>query len=451
MSDEIDSQRMIRLQNEIIDLYDIGKSLSSEKDTLKLFEKILNASIRLTSSDAGTLYLVIEKNSGDWSYVDETSIGEKQFKFVIAKNMSIDVKLQASVLPILNTSISGYTAMTGKSLRIDDAYEIDSSKEYSLDRSYDTATGYVTKSLLCVPMKEHSGKVTGVIQLLNKKRDRNLKINYLDASSKQNIIPFNHGDEMLMNSLAGQAAVALENSLLYRDLNKLLQEYKKQNEHLSLLSRKILKAHEEERKRIAREIHDGPAQLASGMVMKLDVCRKLLQKKDVDSLSSELDILGHGLRETVGDIRSIIYDLKPASLDNGLISAVDGHIKIFEEHTGLKVDLRSHGDDKGLEYYIVSTLYRIVQEALSNVHKHAEASGASVLIDIKDDSLKLEISDNGKGFDTGLLSKTRKTVEGGFGIEGIKERVELVRGRVAITSDAGKGTSLSITVPLGAE
>jgi two-component system sensor histidine kinase DegS len=92
-----------------------------------------------------------------------------------------------------------------------------------------------------------------------------------------------------------------------------------------------------------------------------------------------------------------------------------------------------------------------VQEALSNVHKHAQASEAKALIDIESDSLLLKISDNGKGFDTGTLKKTKKTLEGGFGIEGIKERVELVRGKVTIRSNIGKGTDITIFVPLGTE
>lgn len=438
-------QKLLKLESEAGEFYDIGRSLSEEKDTLKLFEKIINSSMRLTSSDAGTLYLVVDEKDKNWSYIEKGSAAGKMLKFVIAKNLSVDVKLQESVSPILNSSIFGHAAITGNSLRIDDVYAADTKVDYKHDRSFDIATGYRTKSILCIPMKDHNDNVMGVIQLINKKRS-NQRV--CGDNIENEIIPYGYTDVLMMNSLAGQAAVALENNLLYREMAKLLAEYKKQNERLKFLSLKVLKAHEEERKRIAREIHDGPAQLASSLAMKLEICRKLYSMGKLEGFSKELTKLGEGLRSNSGDIRNIIYGLKPASLDNGLIAALRGYVHLFEERSGIYVIYNAVGSDEKLEYYLTSTLYRIVQEALSNVQKHSHAEKVTVNVTISDEFIKLTISDNGKGFDVKSVKNKRKTPEGGFGLEGIRERVEIVNGTVKISSRLERGTQISVTVPL---
>lgn len=418
------------------EFYDIGKSLSSEKDTLRLFEKIINSSLRLTGADAGTIYLVIDKKGNSWSCIKNGSSRGKLLKFVIARNNSMDVHLEDFIAPISKKSIFGYAVISGKSLMIDDAYAIDPNVEYRHNRSFDESTGYKTSSVLTIPMKNHDNNVTGVIQLINKKES-------------DKIIPFNSTDELIMNSLAGQAAVALENNLLYRDMQLLLHEYKQQNSQLILLSKKILKADEEERKRIAREIHDGPAQSAVNLSFKLEICKRYLADSKLKELSDELNNFGSLVHSTVNEIRTVIYDLKPSSLEKGLISAIENHIDAFSKNTGLNIDFKHRGKDSGVEYYLTSTIYRMVQEALSNVNKHAEAKNISINLAITDESIQLSISDDGRGFDPEELKKRKfDKLKGGFGLEGIGERTELVRGSMKIDSAPGKGTTLTINIPL---
>lgn len=441
--------KILLLQFEVREFYEIGKSLSSEKDTVKLFEMIINSSISLTSSDAGSIYLVVDSQNRSWSSIKNNCFDDKLLKFIIARNMSMDINLEASSSPIIKESISGYTVITGRPLRIEDAYNISPELDYRHDRSYDINTGYVTKSILSIPMKDHENNVMGVIQLINKKKSKYQKINYSDKTSLEDIIPYDYTDELIMNSLAGQAAVALENNLLYRDMQKLLQDYKEQNNHLSLLSRKILKAHEEERKRIAREIHDGPAQSSSNLAMKLEVCKKYMQLGDYEKLSMELGRLGDGLRSTVKEIRTIIYDLKPSYFEDGLIQAIENYMKAFNENTGIKVSFNVSGNDEKVEYYMISTVYRIVQEALSNVFKHAGTVKAEVDLYITEKDIFLKIIDEGKGFDvSSLKTKKQNVLQGGFGLEGIRERVELMRGSLSVESTPGKGTVIEIAMPL---
>jgi signal transduction histidine kinase len=439
----------ILVEEEVANFYEIGKSLSSEKDTMKLFEMIIDSSIALTASDAGTIYLIVDKEKGNWSCIQNNSYEDKLLKFVIAKNTSIPVKLESSISPITPDSIFGYTVISGHSLKINDAYDIGNDVCYQHNHSYDIATGYKTKSILSIPMKDHNNNTMGVIQLINKKKSKDKKIDYTDPNALETVIPYDYQDDLIMNSLAGQAAVALENNMLYRDMNNLLEEYKQQNNQLIYLSKKILKAHEDERKRIAREIHDGPAQSVANLTLKSEICKKYLQRKDYLTLANELDTLSINARSSVKEIRSIIYDLKPSYLEEGLIYSLKNRLDVFEENTGIVVTFNSSGDDSKIEYYLTSTIYHIVQESLNNIQKHAHAQNVNIKLSILESQIIFSIVDDGRGFDTSKsVNKNNPRIEGGFGLEGMYERVELIRGNISINSKLGKGTQITVKVPL---
>lgn len=437
------------VKEQIKAFYEIGRSLSTEKDTMKLLEMIITSSIYLTSSDAGTIYLVLDKASSKLSGIRDGHFQDKLLKFSIARNMSIDTHLEDFTQEINEKSIVGNCAITGNSVHIADAYHIHPDMPYRHNNSFDMNTGYVTKSLLSIPMKDRENHVIGVIQLINKKKEKNKVINYSLANAIDEILPFDDADELIMNSLAGQAAVALENNILYQDMKELLQVYKHQNEELTVLSTKILKAHEEERKRIARDIHDGPAQSTASLAMKLEILKKYLEHNELDKLALEIEKMSVNVRATVKEIRTIIYDLKPTHLEDGLIQALKGHLSVFSENTGVRIVFQVNGEDSRIEYYLTSTLYRIVQEALTNAQKHAHAHSVQVQLDIEEHHLQLEIEDDGVGFDlTKLTNEAQNKLEGGFGLEGIRERVELMHGKLEIQSAPGKGTNIIIRIPL---
>lgn len=447
-SEVLNKSRITALKIQIREFYEIGKRLSSERDIFKLFDMIINTSLKITRADAVTLYLVADKHTDEWCSIKDSDYQDKIMKFVISKNMSIVTNLQSFTTPITKKSIYGYTAINGKALRIDNTNNISPEMEYKHDNSFDMKTGYKTVSMLTVPMKDRDNNVIGVIQLINKKKEAS-PVDYRGSNWSEKIIPFDYFDELTMNSVAGQAAVALENNLLYKNINQLLEKYVEQNEKLTVLSSKILKAHEEERKRIAREIHDGPAQSAACLALKIELCKKHLERGSMDDLSAELDKLGNDVRSTVKEIRSIIYDLKPSYLDDGLFAAMQNHISVFQDNTGLEVDYNAAGADLNIEYYISSTIFRILQEALTNISKHAQANRATVSIEIADNELNLNISDDGKGFDVTSLTEIRHVdIERGFGIEGMMERVELINGSINIDSAINKGTAISIKVPI---
>lgn len=447
-SEVLNKTRITALKVQTREFYEIGKLLSSERDIFKLFDMIINTSLKITHADAVTLYLVADKHTEEWSSIKNGDYQDKLMKFVISKNMSINTNLQSFTTMITKKSIYGYTAINGKALRIDNTNNISSEMEYTHDNSFDMKTGYKTISMLSVPMKDRDNNVTGIIQLINKKRDTN-PVDYRGSDWIEKIIPFDYFDELTMNSIAGQAAVALENNFLYKNINQLLGKYVEQNEKLTLLSSKILKAHEEERNRIAREIHDGPAQSVACLALKLELCKKLLQMESYDKLPKELDKLGLDIKATVTEIRTIIYDLKPTYLDDGLFVALENHINIFRDNSELDLKYITTGIDTHIEYYIGSSIFRIMQEALTNIIKHAKAKNVRVSIEVVENELCLNISDDGKGFDVSTINQPKHVaIERGFGIEGMKERVELINGSISINSTINKGTTISIKVPL---
>ncbi|MCX7774108.1 MAG: GAF domain-containing sensor histidine kinase [Clostridia bacterium] len=432
------------------ELYDIGKLLMMESDTLKLLERIIDSSMLLTTADAGTLYLVVDKETGEWSSLSDQDDADRLLKFVIARNESITFDYREFQTPVTKSSIYGYSAVTGEALRIDDAYAIGPDRDYKHNKSFDENNGYVTRSVLAIPMKNHENQVIGVVQLINKKKQRNKKIDYSSPHYGRELLSFDNNDEMIMNSLAGQAAIALENNQLYRHMEMLLKDYVEQNKQLVTANRKVLQAHEEERKRIARDIHDGPAQMVANMSLRLEICKAYLQKGNLAQLEAEMTSFKTNIQNTVKEIRTIIYDLKPSCLEEGLFYAVEQHVESFKANTGLPVALSCRGEDQKLEYYLTSTLYRIVQEALSNIKKHAEAQKVEIDVKVTPDRLSLVVLDDGKGFDTNKPKAGREEkLKGGFGLEGIRERVELIRGTISIESAPGKGTRLAIEVPLG--
>ena len=178
-SEIIRKTRMIAFKLQIREFYEIGKLLSSERDIFMLFDMIVSTSLSITSSDAVTLYLVANKYTDEWSSIENNDYSNKILKFVISKNLSVETDFHSYSLPITKESISGYTAIAGKSLRIDDAYRICPEMECNHDKSFDMLAGYKTVSILSVPMKDRNNNVAGIIQLINKKKD----ISYIDYVS----------------------------------------------------------------------------------------------------------------------------------------------------------------------------------------------------------------------------------------------------------------------------
>ena len=211
------------------------------------------------------------------------------------------------------------------------------------------------------------------------------------------------------------------------------------------LAFKIIQAQEEERKRVAREIHDGPAQSMANLVLRTEVVQQIL-KEDKDQAINELDDLKDIVRSSVKDIRKIIYDLRPMSLDDlGLVPTLRKYIDDFTTETGIMVELMIRGEERTLPSSYEITIFRLVQEALTNMRKHSDANSGRVQIEFTRNDIKILIIDDGRGFDQ------NDDFKNSYGIISMKERCKLLQGDFKISSEPGKGTRISIVLPLDIE
>ncbi|MGE0455632.1 MAG: HD domain-containing phosphohydrolase [Vicinamibacteria bacterium] len=206
-----------RKSAELHELNQIGVALSAERDINKLLEMILAKSREITAADAGSLYLV-ERGK------DPEADGDDQLRFKLTQNDSVVLPFAEFTMPLNETSIAGYAAVTGKGVNLADVYHLPEGSPYAGSgagaRSFDERSGYRTKSMLVVPMTDHENKVIGVVQLINKKRETKAVLRPVGLVEEL-VIPFTAVDEELVTSLASQAAVALENNLLIRDIKNL--------------------------------------------------------------------------------------------------------------------------------------------------------------------------------------------------------------------------------------
>jgi HD-GYP domain-containing protein (c-di-GMP phosphodiesterase class II) len=203
-------------ETENSELLQVGIALSAERDNDKLLKYILKQVRHIARADAGTLYLLKR---------DEAS-GEQKLLFKITQNDSNPRDYSEFFMPLSKKTVSGYVAMTGTVLNLEDVYRIPVDKEYGFNISYDKSTGYRSKSMLTVPMQDHKGEILGVIQLINCKTDRSCLLK-TPEDVDTSVIPFSKDIEPMVLSLASQAAVSLENNLLYEEIETLFEGFVK--------------------------------------------------------------------------------------------------------------------------------------------------------------------------------------------------------------------------------
>jgi two-component system, NarL family, sensor histidine kinase DegS len=210
---------------------------------------------------------------------------------------------------------------------------------------------------------------------------------------------------------------------------------------------KIIEAQEEERKRLSREIHDGPAQMLANVMMRSDLIEKIYRERSAEEALEEIKSLKKMVRTALYEVRRIIYDLRPMALDDlGLIPTLRKYLQTTEEyHNSSKINFINLGQDRRLLTKYEVSLFRLIQESVQNALKHAEAMEIEVKVDINKDNIFVSVKDNGKGFD---ISEVKYQ---SFGILGMKERVELLHGEITFDSKVGIGTSVSIRIPLEEE
>lgn len=271
---------------------------------------------------------------------------------------------------------------------------------------------------------------------------------------KQTILRRNDVERRLKNALetVGKAEqlvaqVGTVFNYLSGDLQR-LDEHFENTENKRLIAIRIIKAQENERRRIAREMHDGPAQAMSNVVLKAEICEKMAE---VDMLKAiyELRSLKDIVRDCLKDVRRVIYDLRPMSIDDlGLKPTLQKYIEGFSVEHSIKIDFRVKGEDNRIkDSNIALAIFRVVQESLNNILKHANATFISIQIECTEKSILLRIKDDGKGFDISNLHDVEKKENSGFGVLGMRERIELLEGDFIIDSVINSGTTVRVRLP----
>lgn len=246
----------------------------------------------------------------------------------------------------------------------------------------------------------------------------------------------------LMLGMAQQLGLSIENARLY-------QEAQEREMMLGELLHQVVGAQEAERQRIARELHDATGQSLTAIALGLRGVETILHN-DPSLAVEQIKELKSFSTDALGELRQIIADLRPSQLDDlGLVAALQWYVQEFEKRYAIRTDFVMEGSRSRLPPEYETVLFRIAQEALINVAKHAYASHANVKLEIYPAQVCVMIKDNGRGFD---MEKTlRGDRRAGWGLLGIQERALLLGGQYEIDSGPGRGTRIRVTIPLVAE
>ena len=239
-----------------------------------------------------------------------------------------------------------------------------------------------------------------------------------------------------LSAIGDQVGLAAERARLYEELRE------KEAMRGKLLE-KVISAQEDERRRIARELHDEAGQALTALILNLEVAEQTAEHADAQRLRRLRGIA----EDTLAELRRLIYDLRPTILDDlGLAAAVRWYVKETIEPQGLAVSMAITGSDERLPHHVETAVFRIVQEALTNILKHAQARRAEIELQVGPAAVRVKIMDDGRGFD---LSEVTTRRDGGMGVMGMRERAELLGGRLQMTSGPD-GTRVEAVIPVGA-
>ncbi|MBI4283725.1 MAG: GAF domain-containing protein [Chloroflexi bacterium] len=270
-----------------------------------------------------------------------------------------------------------------------------------------------------------------------KSKDRTLGIMNIACSGERY---FTENDFSILDSIAYHVGLAIENSVLY-------EEAKQRDELRGQLLNSVINAQEEERKRIARELHDEYGQ--SLTVLKINIeSMENISPPNQSQLEEKLKNARSLVDSALENLRRLAFDLRPYALDQlGLTTAIRAYAQRHLESAGIQVDFESKGLKGRLEPTVETVLFRIIQEAVHNIAKHAEAHHVRIQLEAKDGKITATIQDDGKGFNVEDIFRSKIGVQS-LGLLGIQERATLLGGTFNIKSWLGEGTCLTVEIPL---
>ena len=442
-------EEALKEQNKIVEVY---KSLESEKlgttietgfivnstlDLAQVLALIMGHANRVTNSIASTLMLLDDKTG---ELVFSVPTGPKGDRLT-------DIRLPSG------KGIAGWVAEHEEPALVPDARE-----DPRFYPEIDKISGFETKSILCVPLKAKT-KLIGVLEAINK----------ADGTS------FTEEDTLLLNIFAYQAAMAIENARLYGELKDRLEEQilmqkklaeniterkqveeelRRSNEELlkehnqrMMLSKSLIDLLEKDRRQIAMELHDHIGQTLTSLKMNLEMIHGKLKPGHTE-LGAQITVAQERAIQAIKDVKNISHGLRPAMIEAlGVVSSLRGLLNEIQQQTDIEIRFFSRGIPKRFEEEKELAIYRIAQEALGNIIRHAQAKNVFVNLVKKDEKLSLSVEDDGVGFDQDKVMKISKK-KGPLGLLIMRERAVQLDGEFTIESQPGKGTHLLVEIPL---
>lgn len=376
-------------------LQQISQDLVSEIDIDLLLRNILRSAIRVMDANAGALLLLDE--SGD----------QLVFRVVEGGGGS---ELQGQTMERRH-GIAGWVLQNQQAVIVDDT-QTDDRHYQQVSESVD----FGVTSMVCTPMTVR-GRPVGVLQVLNKRSGER----------------FDQEDKGLLLSFAAQSAIAIRNAQLYQEL---LDERDK-----------LVAVEEDVRKELARDLHDGPTQLVAAIMMNLEFVRRLL-KREPHKVEAELGEIEALAERAMLQLRTMLFDLRPIILETqGLIAALGAYSTRLTETESFAVQLEVEDEVPALSHQARSAIFAIVQEAIRNTKKHAQAKNIWLHARREGDTLEVSIRDDGSGFDIAAVQQGYGS-RGSLGMVNMRERAELIQGTLTIASEESRGTTVHLTVPL---
>jgi signal transduction histidine kinase len=395
--------QILRRYHQLRALSNISNAVTSMLDIDTILRIALDNVLEILNGTVGGILLLDEKNNTLYYHVQRG----------LSARFVEEMRIPAG------KGIAGSVLQTGKPVLVEDI-----SKDRRTIRP-DLIDSEGLKGFVCIPLKSKE-KVSGVMTIASADAGR-----------------FGSDDVSLLNSIGDYLGTAIEQANLYRKLAQAGERYKRLLQH-------SLTAQEEERKRIARELHDETSQAITSLTLSLQASIQLAEMKGFDEpeFIEKLKKIHSFAVHAGNEIVKLMKELRPTLLDElGMVAAIQRYAKDTFQDKGINISFTINDSDKRLPPEIEVTLFRITQGILGNILEHSEAKNTHIGFNCDAQKCQLSISDDGKGFDVSKI--TRIDPRGrGAGLFTIKERARLVGGNCHIDSRPGKGTRITVTIPL---
>jgi signal transduction histidine kinase len=393
-------KRIIEANRNLLALNVIASAVSQSLDLDAILNSALDNVLELMNGDTGGILLLDDKTN--------------TLSYRVYRGLSEEFVQSISGLK-LGEGIAGIAAQRGEPIYVDNI-----SKDPRITRSIVIDEGL--RGFASVPLISKN-KVLGVMTIASHTLRR-----------------FTPQDVQLLSSISNQIAVAIENAMLYERL-QLKQEKRGELLHL------VISTQEEERRRIARELHDETSQALTILAVKLETAARSLPPS-ADTEKARLKEIQSIAIRTIDEIHKVIHELRPTLLDDlGLVPAVKYHAENYLEAAGVRANVETTGEERRPPPEIEIGLFRIIQEAITNIVRHAQAQSARIILEFEDTSISACLADDGKGFDLTEVAKANDRRRG-LGLLSMKERVEHLGGILKIKSTPGEGTNIDIKIPV---